>query len=60
MEGEEEEGEESQFEEGLELQTGKEGVATAAGMILDSGKGRLSESSQLFRTQKMAGLAMLS
>ena len=60
MDGEEEEGEESQFEECLELETGKEGVATAADMILDGGKGKLSESSQLFRTQKMAGLAMLS
>ena len=50
MDGEEEEGEESQFEECLELETGKEGVATAADMILDGGKGKLSESSQLFRT----------
>ena len=52
---------ESQAEgEGLDVDAGKDGVATAGGMMLDGGKGRLSESSQLFRTQKMAGLAMLS
>mmetsp|Transcript_8838 Transcript_8838/g.12103 ORF Transcript_8838/g.12103 Transcript_8838/m.12103 type:complete len:80 (+) Transcript_8838:2280-2519(+) len=55
------EAEASQSEYGLELEIGLDGVATtAAGMALESGKGKLSESSQLFRTQKMAGLAMLS